>query len=469
MDRMEFYYNIICHIDDICTILICAYCCAVWTRPFLDQRKKAWMAGGAYAAVMLVLNYLPWYINNMLAYIIGSLIVFIVMSLIDKKYILQKLFVAITFFCLRWQAFRIVIYVNNEIERLVYQFLTPKNSIHWFFHYFFLTIFGYDIFAFFLLYGAVKCILWSYGQKCEPIDGREFLLLSIPSLLGVVSYGVIRYYSYVYERDVGKSVYNLYGSHNLIMLSFTVLSFVVILATTYVFRQWKTKQEENRQREIFSAQMADLQSHISETEQLYQDMRNLRHDMGNHLMTLNQLYDQGKYDAARQYTDKLNEKMAKACHDVNSGNPVTDVILSGRKKEMEERGIAFSCDFHYPMARAVDSFDISIILNNALSNAIEAIEREKDCLSEMPHISLLSDCRKNMYMIEVSNSYRGDLETDPISGLPFTSKTGEGHGFGLASIRHAARKYLGDIEIRKEICEGEECCVLRVMLQIPET
>lgn len=117
------------------------------------------------------------------------------------------------------------------------------------------------------MYGAVKCILWSYGQKCEPIDGREFLLLSIPSLLGVVSYGVIRYYSYVYERDVGKSVYNLYGSHNLIMLSFTVLSFVVILATTYVFRQWKTKQEENRQREIFSAQMADLQSHISETEQ----------------------------------------------------------------------------------------------------------------------------------------------------------------------------------------------------------
>ena len=43
------------------------------------------------------------------------------------------------------------------------------------------------------------------------------------------------------------------------------------------------------------------------------------------------------------------------------------------------------------------------------------------------------------------------------------------YGFGLASIRHAARKYLGDIEIRKEICEGEECCVLRVMLQIPET
>lgn len=126
MDRMELYYNIIRHIDDICTILICAYCCTVWTRPFLVQRKKAWMAGGAYAAVMLVLTYLPWYINNILAYIIGSLTVFIVMSLIDKKYIYQKLFVAITFFCLRWQAFRIVIYVNNEINGLIYQFLFQK-------------------------------------------------------------------------------------------------------------------------------------------------------------------------------------------------------------------------------------------------------------------------------------------------------------------------------------------------------
>lgn len=469
MSNLELGYEIVTHIDGISIILTNAYCCVVWIRSFLDQRKKAWIAGGAYAITMLILSYMPWYINNVLAYAIGTLMVFLVMSLLDRKYFLQKLFLVTTFFCLRWQTFRIVVHMNNEVSNLFYQIFTMKDDLWWFLEFVFITIFSYDIFAFFLLYSAVKCMLWSYGQKREHMDGREFLLLSTPSLLGVVSYYVLDYYRNIYERDVGKSIYNLYGSYDLIMSLFTLLSFAVILVTAYVFRQWKTKQEEDRQQEIFSAQMADLQNHISEMEQLYRDMRGLRHDVGNHLMTIKQLYDRGEFDAAQQYTDKLNEEMAASFLGVNSGNPVTDVILSGRKMEMEEKGISFSCNFHYPMTDMVNSFDISIILNNALSNAIEAVEREKFSPGKTPQVSLVSGRRKNMYMIEVSNTFTGNLETDPVSGLPRTSKTGEGHGFGLANIRHAARKYLGDIEIGKEVREGEECCVLRVMLQIPET
>lgn len=468
MDPYQKYYQIISVIDSIFSTLIIAYCCVIWTRPFLDHRKKAWMTGGAYAVTMLVLNFMPWYISGILAHLIGALVVFVVMSLTDKKYLTQKLFIAITFFCLRWQAPRIVVYINNEIYAALYHFITPVDHLKlWFFLTVIITFIGYDLLIFLLLYNAVKCILWSYGRKREDMDGKEFLLLSMPSFSGMVSYVVIRYYDFIYERDVGKSVYDLYGSHDFIMTLFTLLSFAVILVTTYVFRQWKTKQEENRQREIFSTQMTDLQSHIGEMEQLYRDMRSLRHDMGNHLVTLKQLYDRGEYDAAQQYADRLNEEITNTSFPVNSGNPVTDVILSARKKEMEEKGIAFSCDFHYPLSETVDSFDISIILNNALSNAIEAIEREKSGMQGTAHISLFSERRKNMYLIIVANSFRGNLEIDPVSGLPRTTKDGEGHGFGLSAIRHAARKYLGDMEITSELFEGEKCCVLRVMLQLP--
>lgn len=467
------YYEILSKIDGICSTLIIAYCCVIWTKPFLDHKRKAWMTGGAYAVTMLVLNFMPWYISAMLAHLAGAFMVFLVMSLTDRKYLTQKLFVAITFFCLRWQAPRIVVYINNEVNAVLYRLIAPTNHVKlWFFITVIITFIGYDLLIFLLLYNAVKCILWSYGRGREHMDGKEFLLLAIPSLLGAVSYGVIRYFDYIYERDTGKSIYDLYGSHDLIMSLFTLLSFAVILVTTYTFRQWKTKQEEDRQREIFSAQITDLQNHIREMEQLYRDMRGLRHDMGNHLMTLRQLYDQGEYDAAQQYTNKLNDEMAKTSFDVNSGNPVTDVILSARKKEMKEKSIAFTCDFHYPMTETVDSFDISIILNNALSNAIEAIERERrnaENPRESSYISLSSEHRKNMYLIEIANNCEENLEIDRTSGLPRTSKDGEGHGFGLTAIRHAARKYLGDMEITSELREGEKCCVLRVMLQLPES
>lgn len=465
---MELYYQILSIVDSICDAMIDGYCCVVFTKPFLKRNAKAWLVGGVYAVTMLVFDFMPWYINVMLSYILGAMAIFITMYLIDREYIAQKLFLAITFFCLRWQASRIVVYIYNGIYGYIVRSCTSTSEVFWFLLTLFFTFLGYDLFIFFLLYGAVRCILWSYGRGREAMNNKEFLLLSIPSLSGVVSYGVTRYYSYIYERDTaGKSVYDLFASHDLILSLFTLLSFAVILVTTYVFRQWKTQQEEDRQREIFSAQMADLKKHISEVEQLYRDMRNLRHDMGNHLMTLKQLYDRGEYNEAQQYTDRFNKEITKASLDINSGNPVTDVILSGKKMEMEEKGIAFFCDFHYPVTESVDSFDVSIILNNALSNAIEAIERE-NLKENGAHISLVSTHRKNMYIIEVANSYRGKLDTDPKSGLPRTCKSGEGHGFGLVNIRHVARKYLGDIAIGKEVFEGKECCVLHVMLQIPK-
>lgn len=468
MEKIELYYRILSVFDDILTIMTTAYCCVVWTRPFLSHRKKAWFVGGAYAVSMLIFNFMPLHISAMLSYILGAAVVFLMMCIIDRVYIAQKLFLAITFFCLRWQALRIVVYIFNEIDSVLMRSLfTTTNDMFWLLYDVLISYLGYNLFGFFLLYGATKCILWSYGRGREPMSSREFLLLSIPSLSGAVSYGVIRYYSYIYERDAGKSIYDLLVSHDLILSLFTLLSFAVILVTTYVFRQWKSQQEEDRQREIFSAQMADLKNHINEVEQLYRDMRSLRHDMGNHLMTLKQLYDMGEYDEAQQYTDRLNKEITKASHDINSGNPVTDIILSGKKMEMEEKGIAFFCDFHYPVTESIDSFDVSIILNNALSNAIEAIERENLKENEA-HVSLISTRRKNMYIIEIANSYRGRLDTDPKSGLPRTCKPGEGHGFGLANIRHVARKYLGDIEIGKEVYDGRECCVLHVMLQIPK-
>lgn len=466
----EFYDNIISLIDCICKALIDAYCCVVWTKPFLDRKSKAWLTGGVYAFIMLFFDFIPWK-APMLAYVLGAAAIFFVMYLTDREYIAQKLFLAITFFCLRSQAYRTVVYSLGGIhEILIRTFVSMSASdLSWFLLTVFMVFLGYDLFIFIIFYSAVRCILWSYGRERELMNNKEFLLLSVPSLLGVISYGLTRYYSYIYERDTnGKSVYDLFASYDLILLLFTLISFAVILVMTYVFRQWKTQQEEDRQREIFSTQMADLQSHISEVERLYRDLRGLRHDMGNHLMTLEQLYNNGEYEAAEQYAGTLRKEIQNVSGDIASGNPVTDVILSGRKKEMEEKGISFMCDFHYPMTDLVNSFDVSIILNNALSNAIEAVEREQTGSDQTAHISLSSHRRKNMYIIEVSNSYTGNLEPDPASGLPRSSKSGEGHGFGLTGIRHVARKYLGDIEIGKETCEGEERCVLRVMLQITE-
>ena len=469
MNELEQYYEISSHIYSLTTTLLTTYCYASLVKPFLSdesscrlQKSRVWLIAATYACTMQFLHYMPYYINVILAYGIGISGAFLVMCLLDRVCISQKLFLSVTFFSLRWQAWRMVGELGLIWSPLCYRIFADRDEI--FFFWLFVAECVRDaLTGFLLLYGGVRFLLRIYGKKQEHMKMRELLILLIPSLSGICAYTMILFYYNAYTSALEQASLSVKLGYEMLILLYALICYATTLAIVWLFRQWKTEQEEDRQKEIFSRQMQDLKSHITEAERLYKDMRALRHDMGNHLMTLKQLYAQRESEEAEAYAATLQDQMQAASFGITSGNPVTDVILADRKKEMEEKGIAFTCSFHYPADSEINAFDISIILNNGLSNAIEATEREN---TPTPRIFLSSYRRKNMYIIEIANSFTGELAADEQSGLPVTTKEGEGHGFGLSSIRHAARKYLGDIEICREVYKQEKCCVLRVMLQI---
>lgn len=50
--------------------------------------------------------------------------------------------------------------------------------------------------------------------------------------------------------------------------------------------------------------------------------------------------------------------------------------------------------------------------------------------------------RKNAFIIEAQNSFRGEIVMDTDSGLPRTGKVDSaGHGVGLLSVRQAAEQW----------------------------
>jgi len=58
-----------------------------------------------------------------------------------------------------------------------------------------------------------------------------------------------------------------------------------------------------------------------------------------------------------------------------TANPITDIILHQFRQQAKRQGIVFTADFHYPAHAPFDLYDISIILNNGLKNALEACEK----------------------------------------------------------------------------------------------
>ena len=484
MDNAEYYYEVASHAYLIGVILVEAYCLSIWGRSFMSVKAKVWCASTAYVIGMLFLEYIPVAMSGMTAHLIGIMIAFIVMCLVDRGYAKQKFYLMIAFFSLRWLSWNIINCIANEMMLVwsaLYLRTTERGIQLWIFDNYWIGQYVLQSIAelligFLLIYGAVRCMLRVYGSSREHMNNKEFVLLIMPTVLTVGSQGLIRYYLKVYWDGTGWNIYDNYDGYDFYMMFYMLLCYGTILATAYVYRRWKNEPEEDTRREVIARQMTDMENHIAQVERLYRDMRSLRHDMGNHLMTLRQLYSKGEHEAAEKYTEMLQSQIQEASSDVQSGNPVTDVILSGRKKEMEEKGIVFECNFHYPQNGNINAFDLSIILNNGLSNAIEAVERERgESTADSPdendisvtyYIFVSSYCAKNMYIIEIANDYAGELVTDPQSGLPLSAKSGMGHGFGLANIRRVAQKFLGDIEIGKEKYSDRDCFVLRVMMQL---
>ena len=129
-----------------------------------------------------------------------------------------------------------------------------------------------------------------------------------------------------------------------------------------------------------------------------------------------------------------------------TGNPVTDIVISEKMREAEEAGVEFVQNFHYPSSGKVESIDIGVILNNALSNAIRAASRSKD-----PHVEVKAWKNNNAYLIQVKNSFAGKLVLDPQTELPETSKDDKDrHGYGLMNMKRITEKYYGTIQLKHE-------------------
>ena len=96
-------------------------------------------------------------------------------------------------------------------------------------------------------------------------------------------YGILQYYLNIYEKDTGKSLTDTYGFYGTLSFVHYFISIIAILVMTTMFQNWKVAQEEQTGQELVLNQVSDMKKHIGEVEKLYQDIRSLRHDMGNHI------------------------------------------------------------------------------------------------------------------------------------------------------------------------------------------
>lgn len=306
----------------------------------------------------------------------------------------------------------------------------------------------------------------------EGIPRNELLFLLSPAFTGIVFFTFINVSRSLLVNPAflkwtarGNPFFDL----SLYFLIFFVAATTIlcILYAYNIYQKLIASMQDKQRAALLASQVDQMQAHIREIEQLYTGVRSMRHDMQNYLFDIKSLLAaqgvsvEGEGELAG-YFSGIGTALDALNFYFHTGNPVTDVVLNGKYQQAKSLGIQFDSEFFSPSDYGIDVFDLSIILNNALNNALEACEVLSGSEPEAERfISVTSYCKNNMFLIEVKNSFDGTVCVTEDGGLKSRKQDTHRHGLGFQNIVRCADKYLGSADYT--------CCdrtfTLIVMLQ----
>lgn len=259
----------------------------------------------------------------------------------------------------------------------------------------------------------------------------------------------------------------LHGTSGALLTAVALFLLLTLVASVRLVQKTIAMHIEEKDTAVVREQIKHIKN--QDYDNIYAQLLGFRHDMKNHLVNIGLLAksavdgDAKAHSEMINYISQMDAAVEEMCVTHDTGNPVTDVIIGQRFIEAEKKHIKLDSDFTYPAQLGIDTYDLAVILSNALDNAFEACDGVTE--SER-YVSISSRIKGNTFLIKVKNSYAGDVAFDEHTNLPLSDKNDSaGHGFGLINIQRFSHKYFGDIDISLSQHDDVKAFCLKVMLQ----
>lgn len=441
-------------------LILVAVIFAIWLKPFVVKQRTAYLTAFVYGMITVINNQTEVSRNIAAIITLGiTVISFVILWLLDgRRNPMQKILLCVLFRLFSWLSIELFIEIGFFERDLVLGFDWYSYSMKAIVLEFIIWNLILYILPLILLFAVTKVIHKVYKRKSAEITWRELIILLTPVCSLLLVKPIVSSYYRLWMDGIANGSIKENIPANPFRILFSILSFFPVIITIVLYQELKEKQEEEYIRESVEKQVGDTYRYTAHVDELYEKMRAMRHDMGNHLAVIEGLAESGKNRELIDYIGEFRDRLSAFRPAVVSGNAVTDIVLSEISDECKNAGIGFESLFIYPEKLAINPFDMSVVLSNALNNAVEASEGLPD-----PRIVIKSVEKENTFLISIRNKCvnRAVLYED---GLIESTKKESGHGYGLKNIRSIAGKYRGDIEIRQEEKGGELFFILNVMM-----
>lgn len=356
----------------------------IFIRPLFVKKLTVFIVAISYFLTMILLDQIPYMLSNFTAYLLGNMVAFIVMITLEKGNIAAKFLYSSLFFAVRW----LLPSIFNTIEtHTVLDWLLTQST-----PYALILVWTVEYAC---LFGCFLIICKTLHRSLTTIQltMRSAFILCIPACVSSMSYFLVK--TWQTEPPTSQVEFVLF------------LYYVALLCILLVFVRIYAEQERAK-------------------------------------VVLGQLMKQNDTENAQHYMAHI-QKYAANLATLSTGHPVTDVILQQKRQQAAQHQIELQSSFYFPKQLQIEPFDMSIVLNNLLDNAIDATKR-----CDTKTISIRCLRQHDVFIVYVENPISTKLQLNTQTGLPLSTKTSPLHGIGLLNVQVTLQKYGGHLTFHEK-------------------
>lgn len=217
------------------------------------------------------------------------------------------------------------------------------------------------------------------------------------------------------------------------LFSLIVLSFSSLYFTLHLSQQQHAYYQNKLDKEQLQFQLRETQ----QSQEEYQRLQSLRHDLKNKHLTLLALLEENP-DEAREYLHSLTDSISGK-QTFYSKNPTINFLLNQKLHDVEDE-IKLEIDCFVPQELSIQPDILAVILGNCLDNSISACLRLTD-KSERTLALNIRYFQQNLF-ISINNTFNEQEQE--------TRKTRQRDGWGLRNVDALVQEYQGTIKRFKE-------------------
>lgn len=221
---------------------------------------------------------------------------------------------------------------------------------------------------------------------------------------------------------------------------FLVAASVADVALFFALRDISQKRDLEQQNYFLKQQEQVQMQHYEQLRGQYEDIRKLRHDIVNHLRTIQILTKRQHHEEASRYADDLVQRFEEIAARSLCENKIVDALLSSKRMQAKQAGVQMQINVTLPEEIAVCDTDLMCIFSNLIDNALAA-SMQIDA-QEKRSVIIYSACRAENLIVQVENK-KAIAGSTPVA-------PGDHMGLGQNIVRDVVAHYGGSCEFQDQ-------------------